>query len=173
MCSMENRQLEHNDFVAKQNKYPLSLFLNNMSSPLNVGGFFRLADALGIEKIYIAGNSPTPPNTKINKTSRSSEKYVNFEKVVDVVPFLNKLQADNYEIICLEICNTSKDLKEFKALDNKKYCLVLGEENRGVAQEILDIADHIFHIPMEGANSSMNVVSACAIASYTIINQLK
>lgn len=170
---MQNRQLEHQDFKAKHNKYPLSLFLNNMSSPLNVGGFFRLADALGIEKIYLAGNTPIPPNTKINKTSRSAEKYVDFEIVENAVPFLKDLQANGHEIVCLEICNTSKDLNTFKVLANKKYCLVLGEENKGVAQEILDITDSIYHIEMQGANSSMNVVSACAIASYTIINQLK
>lgn len=170
---MENKQLEHQDFEIKQNKYPLSLLLNNISSPLNVGGFFRLADALGIEKIYFAGNTPVPPSSKINKTSRSTEKYVDFEKVENIIPFLKELQIKNHEIICLEICNTSKDLNTFKVELNKKYCLVLGEENKGVAQEILDMANGIYHIPMEGVNSSMNVVSACAIASYTIINQLK
>ena len=170
---MQNKQLEHQDFNAKQNKYSLSLFLHNISSPLNVGGFFRLADALGIEKIYFAGTTPMPPNSKINKTSRSAEKYVAFELVENALETLKDLQQNNIEIVCLEICNTSQDLNTFKVEKDKQYCLVLGEENRGVAQEILDLADSIYHIPMEGVNSSMNVVSACAIASYTIINQLK
>jgi len=173
MFNMQTKQLEHQDFVAKNNKYPLSLFLHNISSPLNVGGFFRLADALGIEKIYFSGITPMPPNSKITKTSRSAEKYVEFEFVDDAMDALKELQQNNVEIVCLEICNTSKDLNNFKAEKDKRYCLVLGEENRGVAQEILDISDSIYHIPMEGVNSSMNVVSACAIASYTIINQLK
>jgi tRNA G18 (ribose-2'-O)-methylase SpoU len=37
---------------------------------------------------------------------------------------------------------------------------------------LLDVSDVTVHIPMRGHNSSMNVASACAIATYDIARRL-
>ena len=49
-----------------------------------------------------------------------------------------------------------------------RLCLVVGAEDAGVCQSLLDASDATVHIPMRGHNSSMNVASACAIATYDI-----
>ena len=45
-------------------------------------------------------------------------------------------------------------------------CLVLGSEDRGVSQEILDLADGAVAIPVLGMTHSLNVTSAAAIVLY-------
>jgi tRNA (guanosine-2'-O-)-methyltransferase len=45
-------------------------------------------------------------------------------------------------------------------------CLVLGSEDRGVSQEILDLADGAISIPVLGMGNSLNVTSAAAIVLY-------
>ena len=53
-----------------------------------------------------------------------------------------------------------------------RVCLVVGAENTGVCQALLDASDATVHIPMRGHNSSMNVANACAIATYEIARRL-
>jgi len=166
-------QLKHEDHQEEIKRFPFHLFIPNLSSPYNIGGLFRLADALGIGRLYFSGETPLPPNSKIKKTSRSTEQVVPFEHVIDPLALLQTLKEAGFKIYCLEICDQSMDLEGLPSLKEEKICLVLGEENKGVSQEFLDLADAIYHIKMQGKNSSMNVVSACAIACYALINKMK
>jgi len=169
----ERRQLNHEDHVFSGNKYQLSILLHNFESPMNVGSIFRLADALGVEKIYLSGSSPVPPNSKIKKTSRSAEKYVPFEYKLSPYEIVNDLKKNDYSIVCLELAEGSVDIATIKFDSDSKICLIVGSENKGVDQELIDLADCLIHIPMEGNNSSMNVATASAIAVYEMAKMLR
>ena len=103
--------------------------------------------------------------------SRSTEKYVSFSYEEDPVPLIQRLKNEGYTIISLEITSSSTDIRELPVAMGEKICLILGSENVGVSQELLDISDTSVHIPMLGHCSSMNVVMACSIASFEIINK--
>lgn len=166
---MKNIQLSHDEHRADAHRFPLSLLACDMATPENVGSLFRLADALGVEKLYLAGTTPAPPNRKIKKTSRSAEKYVPYECAADPLAVVERLRAGGYRIVSLELTSASLDLAALPVSKGEKICLVLGSENAGVSQSVLDISDSVVHIPMRGRNSSMNVAMACAIAAYEII----
>lgn len=172
----KNTQLSHSDHQPAATKFPLSIVANDLGSPLNVGSLFRLCDALAIEKLYLCGNTATPPNAKIKKTSRSTEKYVSYESHENAETLLAGLQASGVFIIALEITSASLaiDSVEFmQAIEDKKpLCLVLGSENTGVSNKLLTLSDITVHIPMYGNNSSMNVISAASIACFEITRNL-
>lgn len=135
---------------------------------MNIGSIFRIADALGVENIYLTGSSLTPPNSKIHKTSRATEKYVPFQFEQNALHAIDQLKTEHYRIICLEITSNSIAIENLTLNPNDKVCLILGSENKGVSQELLDVSDDVVHIPMLGKNSSMNVANACAIACYDL-----
>lgn len=164
--SKGDRQLEHGQHSAGGVISPLCYLAHDIDDPANVGGFFRLADALGVEHIYLSGRTAVPPNTKLKRLSRSAEKYVPYSYRAEVEHLLAELKQQGYRLVCLEITRKSKPLHTFKAKPGDKVCLILGSENTGVAQSLLDACDEVYHIPMQGNNSSMNVAQACAIASY-------
>lgn len=168
---MNHHQLDHEEYQREEKKYPLSLLLHNIEIPNNVGSIFRIADALGVEKIYLTGKSPVPPHRKIRKTSRSTENYVAYEYIENPVETIKKLQEENYEIVSLEITNNSQDLASFQ-VTKSKVCLILGAEKEGISTTLLNLSDSIIHIPMLGQNSSMNVAAACAIAVYELVEKL-
>ena len=171
-----NTQLTHNDHKQTNTKFPLSIIANDITDPLNVGSLFRLCDALGIEKLYLCGETPTPPNAKINKTSRSTEKHVDFEYHENAEKLVAALKSSGTHIISLEITSSSIaiDSDEFiEATAGKKpACLILGSENSGVSEVLLSLSDITTHIPMSGNNSSMNVISAASIACFEITRKL-
>ncbi|MBL4712913.1 MAG: TrmH family RNA methyltransferase [Gammaproteobacteria bacterium] len=172
----DNKQLVHRDHSPSVKKSNLSIIANDMSSPLNVGSLFRLCDALGLYKLYLCGNTATLPNSKINKTSRSTEKYVDYEYYENAEQLINKLKTEDTFIISLEITSTSIaiDSAIFQNLLKPKAptCLILGSENTGINKTLLSLSDVTTHIPMHGKNSSMNVISAASIACYEIIQNL-
>jgi len=168
-----NIQLDHNSHKAKMQTHFFCLLAHNISSPENIGSLFRIADALGLEKIYLSGNSPIPPNPKIKKTSRSTEKYVPFEYLRDAFGIVSGLKKEGYIIISLEITSSSIDIRKIKIKSDEKICLILGSENEGINQDLLDISDHTVHIPMHGQNSSMNVATACAIACWEMMKGIQ
>ena len=150
---MENTQLNHSHHKSIKHKFPLCYLAHDIDVPMNVGSLFRIADALGVENIYLTGKSIVPPNSKINKTSRSSEKYVPFSYEENPITVIQKLKSLNYRIISLEITTTSVDIRDFSVSEGEKICLIVGSENLGVSQELLMVSDKTIHIPMLGVNS--------------------
>lgn len=168
---MKNIQLEHRHHHARVKKYPVCFLAYDIDVPMNIGSLFRIADAFGIEKIYLSGSSPVPPNSKIKKTSRSTEKYVPFSYEESPLDIVKRLKSEGYTMISLEITSSSIDIRELSISNNEKVCLILGSENSGVCQELLYASDKTIHIPMLGQNSSMNVATACSIATFEIIRK--
>jgi len=169
---MNNIQLNHSHHQASAKKFPLCFLVHDFDVPMNIGSIFRIADALGVEKIYLSGNSLVPPNAKIRKTSRATEKSVAFSYDQQPVTIIKQLKSQGYLIISLEITSKSIDISQLTLTGSEKICLILGAENSGVSQELLNESDITVHIPMMGQNSSMNVATACAIAAYEIIRSL-
>lgn len=170
--TQHNIQLSHEAHKQSGVKFPLSLLANDINDPLNVGGLFRLSDALGIDTLYLCGDTPTPPHAKIKKTSRSTEKDVTFEYHADATALASSLKASGALIVALEISSSSVSINSEtfnNAIKNSKpVCLILGSENSGVSEALLKLSDVTVHIPMHGINSSMNIVSATAIACFEI-----
>ena len=152
-------------------KHPLCFLAHDVELGLNIGHLFRIADALGVERIYLSGRSAVPPDSKIRTTSRSAEKYVPFVYEANPLEIVDRLKREAYEIISLEITSSSIDIIELAIAKSQRVCLILGAENAGVSQELLDASDQTVHIPMRGQNSSMNVATACAIATYEIVRR--
>ena len=86
---------------------------------------------------------------------------------------IKKLKSEGYTVISLEITSSSSDIGELKLNGTERICLILGSENYGISQDLLNESDLTIHIPMMGKNSSMNVATACSIATYEITRRYK
>lgn len=168
---MENIQLEHGQHRGLAKKYPVCFLAHDIDVPMNIGSLFRIADAFAVEKIYLSGSSPLPPNDKIKKTSRSTEKYVPYSYENNPLDIVRGLKASGYTVISLEITSSSIDIRKLSLAADEKVCLIVGSESGGVSQALLDVSDSTIHIPMLGQNSSMNVATACSIATFEIIRR--
>jgi len=166
------KQLEHTDHKTLRLTKPMCYLVHNLHTPQNIGSLFRLADALGVEKIYLSGTSPTPPNPRIKKTARSMEKYVPHEYAESPFDTIKALKAAGYKIVSLELATDSIEVSEAPVTQGDKVCLIVGAEHEGVIDALLEASDFTVHIPMSGINSSMNVATACAITSYELLKKI-
>jgi len=166
-----NVQLAH-DGHRGSGPLPLRLLAHDVDLALNVGALFRIADALGVEHLHLTGSSPRPPDPKIRRSARSAERHVAWSHTPDPLAVVADLKAQGWTIVALELTTRSVALHELVVAPEARVCLVVGAENAGVSQGLLDAADATVHIPMRGHNSSMNVANACAIATYGIARRL-
>lgn len=164
-------QLTHYNSNFKQHTFPIILVCDNVTNAPNIGSLFRISDAFGIEKLVLCGRDITL-GRKISKTSRATEKVVNYDIQESALEVIKRLKKLDYQIISLEITAHSKAMHAFEFSKDKPIAIVIGDENFGVSESILQKSDQIIHINMFGKNSSMNVVQATNIALYELTKQL-
>ena len=143
-----------------------------MTNAPNIGSLFRISDALGVEELIFCGEN-LQLGKRMKKTSRSTEKYVSHKVESDILQVVTSLKAKRYIIIALEITDSSISLDDFLLNTNQPIALIIGNENVGVSEDILKLADEIVHIKMFGENTSMNVVQATSITLYELTKQLQ
>src|SRR5690606_21175730 len=102
----------------------------------------------------------------------ATEKVVNYEISESASNVVTDLKTQGYQIISLEITNSSIPIHTYKFSIEKPMALLIGDENFGISEAILKNSDAIVHIDMFGQNSSMNVVQDTNIALYEITKQL-
>jgi tRNA G18 (ribose-2'-O)-methylase SpoU len=164
----ELRDVKEEDIVDKLKtikRRPMYFILENIYDTYNIGGLFRLADALAIEKIYICGESEIPPNSKIKKASIGTYKVVPWEYKKTAKEAIEELRSKlKINIIAVEQAKNS--IPYSKADYSEPVALILGNETYGVTDDTLKLADQIVEIPMWGINKSLNVIVSAAIVSY-------
>lgn len=166
---------------------PLYFILENIYDTYNIGGLFRLADALAIEKMYLVGDTEIPPNSRIKKASIGTYKVVDWQyckttrEAIESIKHLTsnvkpqtsniKRYEDMFKVRSLKLKVIAVEQYP-KAIDYKKadysfpLALVFGNESYGVLPETLKLVDQIVEIPMWGINKSLNVIVSAAIVSY-------
>ena len=156
----------------KMKRNPIVFVLHNIRSLQNVGLFFRLADAILAEKIYLTGYTGYPHSSihadnEINKTAIKLVPFVPWEQTEDINKLLIDLTEKKYQIISVE--QTDKSVDYSLAAYRFPLVLVFGHERTGVEDEILEKSDLIVHIPMLGMGNSHNVAMSGAIISYYLL----
>jgi tRNA G18 (ribose-2'-O)-methylase SpoU len=163
---------------------PIIFVLNNIRSLQNVGLFFRLADAILAEKIYLTGYTGFPrreddsrderiilhAEKEINKTAIKLVSHVPWEQKDDPLKLLNDLGNRGYQRVAVEQTDISLDFRKTKY--QFPLALIFGHERTGVEDQLLTMADKIIHIPMIGTGNSHNVAMSAAIVSYHLLDSL-
>ncbi|WP_237277594.1 RNA methyltransferase [Tenacibaculum ovolyticum] len=174
MRKLKNNELGRitvNEFKETK-KTPIIVILDNIRSLNNVGSVFRTSDAFLIEKIYLCGITATPPNKEIHKTALGATESVAWEHVENTIDLVEKLQKDNVKILAIEQAENSTMLNNFTPEPDQKYAVVMGNEVKGVQQEIVSAANYCIEIPQLGTKHSLNISVSCGIVLWDLFNKI-
>ncbi len=161
-------------------KRRIALMAVDVRSAYNVGSILRTADAMAVNKVYLAGITPYPkmPDDKrlphviakaesgIRKTALGAEKTLDITHIEkpDIRITLAGLNKQGYKIVALEQTSQAESLDSFEPLE--AIALVVGNEVKGLEDPILKLSDLQLAIPMLGRKESLNVAVATGIALY-------
>jgi 23S rRNA (guanosine2251-2'-O)-methyltransferase len=147
-------------------KVPLVMVLDNIRSVHNVGSVLRTADAMRIEAVYMCGITATPPSAEMHKTALGAEDSVTWHHYNDTLQAVSELKAAGYVVLAVEQVEGSLKLGAFKFDPSKRYALVMGNEVKGVRQDVVDACDQALEIPQYGTKHSMNVSVTAGIVMW-------
>ena len=175
MRKLKNEELNRKsikDFRISK-KIPLIIVLDNVRSLNNIGSVFRTADAFLIEKIYLCGITASPPHKDIHKTALGATENVLWEYVNSTADIVQKLQTEGVSVWPIEQTEDSTSLDIFQPEPNKSYAFVLGNEVRGVSQEVIDICNKALEIPQFGTKHSLNISVATGLVIWDFFIKTK
>jgi tRNA (guanosine-2'-O-)-methyltransferase len=148
----------------RRNAHRLALLLDNVGNPYNVGSIVRSAAALGVEKLYLAGESASPRAPKAQKTALGTDRYLDYSEHATAAEAADAARADGLWVVGIELADPATPLAELDLA--RDVCLVLGHEDHGISAAGLTACDAVGFIPLTGRVGSLNVASAAAIACY-------
>lgn len=165
------RKLPEDPGIPLPPKNPIYLITDNIYDTYNIGGLFRLADAISATELIICGQSETPPNHRIKKASIGTYKIVPWRYFADTLSAMKSLREErnDIQILALEQNTTSKNYWEVAY--KKPLAIIVGNETSGCSQKTIEACDGVIEIPMWGVNISMNVIVSSGIAVFEVLRQ--
>lgn len=138
----------------------LSLLLDGVSDPGNLGTIIRTANAAGYEDIYLLGCTD-PYSSKCVRASMGGVFYV-------------RLHAGTREELLAPLggvpllCADMGGENVFSFHAPERFCLVIGNEANGVSREIRGQCAHTVRIPMRASCESLNAGVSAGILMYEL-----
>ena len=157
----------------KTSKFPLSVVMDNVRSMHNVGAVIRTSDAFLLESIYLCGITAVPPHPELHKTALGAEDTVNWIYFKETFDAVKELKAKGYTVLAIEQCEGSTILDKLEVNPHEKYAVVLGNEVKGVQQDVVDMCDGCIEIPQFGTKHSLNVSVAAGIVLWEFVKKLR
>jgi tRNA G18 (ribose-2'-O)-methylase SpoU len=155
----------------KKNRREIYIILDNVLDTYNIGAVFRLADAVGAKKVYLCGDTETPPNSRIKKASVSTWQWIDWKHVPSAIDAIAELRTLNSELKIVSVELDSRAIPYDEYNYELPVALIVGHESDGVSAEALDASDVIVQLPQLGINKSLNVMVSLGITLYKILEK--
>ncbi len=160
------------DEFKEADKLPLVVVLDEVRSLHNIGAVFRTSDAFLVNCIYLCGITATPPNAEMHKTALGAEHTVDWKYTKTTQEAVNELHEKGYTVLAIEQCEGSTMLGDLHLEEGKKYAIVMGNEVKGVQQDVVNSCDGCIEIPQYGTKHSLNVSVTTGIVLWEFANKL-
>ncbi|MBL8139816.1 MAG: TrmH family RNA methyltransferase [Acidobacteria bacterium] len=149
---------------------PVAVVLDSIRSLYNVGSFFRTADAVRVDRLWLCGITGTPSNPRLAKTALGAETTQAWS-AGEVGDVLQGLRTGGHEIALVETHPRAVDLFDWKP--RFPVAVVFGNEVDGVSPAARDQADTFVRLPMLGTKHSVNVATAGGVVLYELLRKYR
>jgi len=169
---------EHQNVVLKVSRYPyvdhsecLSaqrvLLLDNVEDPHNVGAILRSAEVFGFHHILLPTRGVPEVYPSVSKVSAGAVEFLSIAHDCSAVTYVQKALEAGYTVAALD-AKGKVELDEFAKAPPLPLLVVIGGEDKGVGQFILNNATVTLAIPQSGRINSLNASVASSITLYAL-----
>lgn len=144
------------------------LALDQIQDPGNMGAILRCADAFGVSGVVIGAGCADLYAPKCLRSAMGSTFHLKVDFVESVAVALEEAKKNDLFVLVTDLRGEG----EMKLSAQQKTILVIGNEGNGVSEEILQVADQRFRLPIPGRAESLNVAVCTGILLYEITQQI-
>lgn len=138
------------------------LYTDGIQDPGNLGGMIRSAEAFRFDGILLGQGTVDPGNDKCVRSSMASAFRIPIAKISD-----DDLKALHGKMSFYALDIRGQTIKNDLSTE-ENLVLIVGNEARGLREEILAFVDHRLRIPMKETIDSLNANVATSIAMFMI-----
>lgn len=141
----------------------LLLLLEDIQDPGNLGTIMRTAEAAGVTGVILSKGTVDIYNPKVVRSTMGTIFRLPFVYVEDLLMTAGRIQEQGIALVASHLEGTSW----YDEVDYQKDIAVcIGNEGRGLSQELSGMADIRVKIPMHGQVESLNAAVAASILVY-------
>ena len=158
VMAVVNKRKDNNEIGEK------ILILDRIQDPGNLGTIIRSAVAFNIDTIVLSLDTVDLYNPKVIRSTQGMLFNINIitSDLNDVISFLKK---EGYKIYSTNVVNGS-NVKDIEI--PLKYAIIMGNEGKGVKEELQLLSDENIYIGMNEKCESLNVGVAASIILYEL-----
>jgi RNA methyltransferase, TrmH family len=148
----------------------VTLYLDDIRDPGNLGTIIRIADWFGIKQVICSPNTTEVYNPKTLQASMGAILRTN----VVYLPFSELEKYTATELAEVPVYGALLKGENIYTNNLKKGIIVIGNEANGISNEVLQYVSHPITIPAAGNNGSesLNAANACGIICSEFFRQL-
>ena len=141
------------------------LALDGVQDPGNVGTIIRTADAAGFDGILLSPDCADLFSPKVLRSTMGSIFRMGFSFPVSLSEALNELKNKGFSIISSQL-----DGDPFYERRNvsSSFVLIIGNEGKGISDQVKTVSTHRLCLPMRGGAESLNAAVAAGIMMYDL-----
>ena len=139
-----------------------AIVLERLQDPGNMGTIIRTAEAAGVDFILVSSDSVDVYNPKVVRATMGGILRMPIIVSDDVLADIEWLKTQEYDVYAAHLKGTN--LYDIALSDRRIF--LIGNESKGLSDEISQAATGLIKIPMEGQIESLNAAVAAAILMY-------
>lgn len=144
------------------------LVLDKVQDPGNLGTMIRTADGAGFQGVILAKGSVDHLNPKVVRSAMGSSIYFPVYVSEHILEDISTLKAHDYKVYGTDL---KTDFYYDDIIYPEKTCIIIGNEAKGVSEEVLELSDERIKIPLIGKAESLNASVAGSIIMYEVVRQ--
>lgn len=158
--------------VARRRQTDLTVILENVHDPHNIGAVLRSCDSVGIAEVYVLYSEPGLTEERLflsKNTASGALKWVDVHFFTDEESCFSAVKKKYQKIYSTHLAEDSVEFYDLELTES--VALLFGNEHGGVSETAQKYADGNFIIPQVGMVESLNISVACAVTLYEAFRQ--
>ena len=139
------------------------MVLEDIRDPGNLGTIIRTAEAAGIGAVIMSVGTVDIFSPKVVRSTMGSILRVPFAYSADLERTIDMLKGSEHEVYAAYL-HDAEDMRQIRFA--KRRAVVIGNEGRGISENVARRSDKRVFIPMQGEVESLNAAIAAAILMY-------
>ena len=156
------------DLDTKRHNY--SVLCINLHNDFNIATVVRNANAFLAKEVIIYGSKQWDRRGAVGTHNYNRMVYFKEDEFDGSTGLLGTIH--DYHIVCVDNVENSSSISRVEWPKEKHTLLVFGQEQVGIPEKFLEIADEIAYIPQYGTVRSLNVGTASGIAMHEYCSKI-
>lgn len=144
------------------------LLLENLQDPGNVGNILRSAESFDFDGVLLCGETAEVYTPKAVRGSMGSVFRLPTARYADGAAAACALRGAGIPLFTAELRGDSRLPDE---LPERGLCIAIGNEGRGITEELSALADASVEIPMSGKTESLSAPVAAAVLMWELFRR--